>query len=213
MRLVCISDTHNQHAAVDLPDGDVLVHAGDFTDNGRYSEIRGFLIWLGEVAPRYSHTVICAGNHDFLFERSPEITRALLEECASGVIYLQDEAVEIDGVMFYGSPQTPQFYGAFNVPRGEAIRQYWDGIPEQTDVLITHTPPFGIQDRPIPGGTHLGCEEMRTRIGALPRLQVHIFGHIHGGYGMAARDGVTFINASICDEQYSPVNSAIIHKI
>lgn len=213
MRLVCISDTHNQHTAVDVPDGNVLVHAGDFTDNGSYSEARSFLTWLGGIAPRYRHTILCAGNHDFLFDRSPEITRALLEECAPGVIYLQDEAVEIDDVMFYGSPQTPWFYGAFNVHRGEAIRQYWDRIPERTDILITHSPPFGILDQATANGNHLGCEEMRTRIGALPRLQAHIFGHIHGGHGTITRDGATFINASICDEDCKPTNSAVTHEI
>lgn len=213
MRLVCISDTHNLHSAVDLPDGDVLVHAGDFTNDGLYSEVRSFLTWLGEVAPRYRHTVLCAGNHDFLFQRSPEVTGALLEECAPGVIYLQDEAVEIDGVRFYGSPQTPWFYGAFNVHRGEAIRRYWDRIPEHTDVLITHSPPFGILDQATASGPHLGCEEMRTRVGTLPQVQVHIFGHIHGGHGVLARDGVTYINASICDEEYRTTNSALIHEI
>ncbi len=36
-RIVCISDTHN--ATIKLPKGDVLIHAGDLTNKGGYSEV------------------------------------------------------------------------------------------------------------------------------------------------------------------------------
>lgn len=152
MRLVVISDTHGLHNIIEgLPDGDVLVHAGDFMNAGYDpEEIRSFNRWLGEQS--FEHRVVCAGNHDRYFEISPQRARSIL----TNAIYLENTDVKIAKVSFWGSPYTPEFLNwAFMYPRGSAAKRYWDLIPYDLDVLITHGPPFGILDQISPGSAHL----------------------------------------------------------
>ena len=209
MKLVLISDTHGQHRKFDIPEGDVLIHAGDFMRSGMYAhEIVDFNDWL-DSTPCPTRIVI-AGNHDRLFELQYSVRSYL-----TNAIYLQDSAVEIDGLKFWGSPWQPEFNNwAFNVPRGAAIKKYWDLIPEGTDVLITHGPPYGILDRILPerGVEHLGCGELLKAVDRIqPRL--HVFGHIHGGYGDRWDHDTLFINASLLNEQYKPANKPVVVEL
>lgn len=211
MRIVCISDTHSRHDQVEVPEGDVLVHAGDSTMVGRVEEIIKFNHWLGQLP--HPHKILIAGNHDWLFEKEP----ALAESLITNVIYLRDNSVTIDGVKFYGSPWQPRFmHWAFNLPRGEEIKRKWDLIPEDTDVLMTHGPPHGILDL-VPSDMsgnyeHAGCEDLLRAMRRL-RPRLHIFGHIHEGYGVL-KDYVTiFVNASICDAAYRPINAPMVLEL
>jgi predicted phosphohydrolase len=142
LRLVLISDTHNQHRNIRIPDGDVLIHAGDATGSGEFKEITSFLCWLDEQPHR--HKILIAGNHDYCFERDHDISQMLLLE-HPGITYLQDSGCEIDGMTLWGSPWQPWFMNwAFNLPRrGDRIREMWNQIPINVDVLITHGPPHG----------------------------------------------------------------------
>ena len=148
-----------------------------------------------------------AGNHDFGFEairKSNEVGIAIPQ----GVIYLQDEMVEIEGIKIYGSPWQPRFHDwAFNVDRGAAIAQKWDMIPEDVDILITHGPPFGILDDTIQG-QRVGCEDLYMKVTKL-KPKYHIFGHIHYGYGMRIMEDTTYINASCLGERYEYRNKPI----
>jgi hypothetical protein len=146
IRIVCISDTHGQHAKLSAPAGDVLVHAGDFMAFGDApKEIVDFNHWLGKQPHRFK--VVIAGNHDLMFERHPGAAKELL----SNAIYLENSGTELLGLKFWGSPVQPEFNNwAFNVARGAAIRRYWQMIPEGTDVLVTHGPPFGVLDKSFP---------------------------------------------------------------
>lgn len=208
LRVVAIADTHLLHDDIELPDGDVLVHAGDVSGRGRLHELETFARWF-EQQP-HPHKLIIAGNHDFGLERPAERddARALL----SGVTYLEDAGVTIEGVHFWGSPWQPEFGGwAFNLPRGRVIRDKWELIPPDTDVLITHGPPAGHGDLCFHGG-RAGCHdllEVVERIG--PRY--HIFGHIHEGYGGTRNERTTFLNASVCDAMYRPVNRPLVFDI
>jgi hypothetical protein len=124
-------------------------------------------------------------------------------------VYLQDEAVEIEGLRIWGSPWQPEFLDwAFNLPRGAALREKWDRIPSGTDVLITHGPPQGVLDR-VDEGRREGCADLLNAV-ARVRPRLHLFGHIHEGYGCLERDGTTFVNASICDRAYRPVNPPVV---
>ena len=202
MRIVCISDTHNLHDRLVVPDGDVLVHAGDATSRGAERDLRAFDAWLATLPHR--HKLVIAGNHDFGFERDAAAARWIAH-----ATYLQDRAVTLEGVTFYGSPWQPAFYDwAFNLPRGAPLRAVWDRIPTGTDVLITHTPPHGVLDRTV-GGEHVGCEELALAV-ARVRPKLHVFGHIHEGYGVLERDGTRFVNASTCDVRYRPVQAAVV---
>ncbi len=202
MRIVCISDTHDKHAALDIPDGDVLVHAGDITGRGRREQIVAFDAWLGGLPHR--HKVVIAGNHDFGLERDPS-NRAWFAHAT----YLLDEEVTLDGVRFYGSPWQPRFFDwAFNLDRGAPLREVWAKIPVGVDVLITHGPPYGILDRTARGEA-VGCEELRAAV-ARVRPRLHVFGHIHEAYGQLELDGTRFVNASACDLSYAPVQPPIV---
>lgn len=189
LRLVLISDTHGKYRKLQLPDGDVLIHAGDITRRGRLQELLDFNEWLASL--NFAHKLIIAGNHDFICEQAP--AASLL---TSGT-YLQDSGVEIEGWRFWGSPWHPKFsHWAFNLERGEPLRQKWALIPDDTDVLITHTPPKGIGDR-VFFGAHVGCEELSEALKRL-KLSLHVFGHIHEARGVYRVNGTTLINASNC---------------
>ena len=190
MRIILTSDTHGCHDELDVPEGDVFIHAGDFTNIGRPDEVEDFNEWLAELPHR--HKLIIAGNHDFLFEQEPDYARSLLTDCT----YLQDTSVTLEGVRFYGSPYTPRFHDwAFNLDPGHALRDVWAKIPKGTDVLITHGPPFGICDKNSEG-EFAGCRDLTDAIAKL-RPRLHVFGHIHEGYGVQSHHalGTTFVNA------------------
>ena len=156
MKIVCISDTHDKHNQLELPDGDMLIHAGDVSSQGKQIQVEAFLKWFS--AQPHKHKIFIAGNHDFFFERMPEdYIQSLIPE---NVIYLNDSGVTIEGLKIWGSPVQPWFYDwAFNRKRGKDIRKHWDLIPTNTDILITHGPPFGILDA-TNSGEKVGCEDL-----------------------------------------------------
>lgn len=205
MRVVCISDTHERHRQLVVPAGDLLVCAGDVTGRGHPDALRDVVAWLAELP--HHHRVLIAGNHDFCFEREAALCRAILRD--TGIIYLEDAGVEIEGLHVWGSPWQPEFMDwAFNLPRGPLLAERWALIPDQTDILVTHGPPFGILDR-TPRGTRAGCDDL---LAALPRIRprLHVFGHIHDSYGTVTRAGTIHVNACACDERYRPVNAPIV---
>lgn len=207
MKLVLISDTHGQHRELNLPKGDVLVHAGDITFRGEHEITADFNAWLGELP--FAHKVVIAGNHDFNFELLPEQGKEFL----SNAIYLNDSGCEIDGVKFWGSPIQPWFMNwAFNRQRGEEIKKHWDLIPDGTDVLITHGPPSGLLDQPFGKQPSVGCWDLFEAIERV-KPQLHVFGHIHGGYGERQFQGVQYVNASVVDEAYKLKNAPIIYEM
>jgi predicted phosphodiesterase len=211
MRIVCISDTHNQHDALSLPQGDVLIHAGDFCGLGRTPEIESFAAWLAKQP--FAHKVVIAGNHDKLFEKDNALARACLRRYCPKAHYLQDSGVEIDGVKFWGSPWQPEFCGwAFNLPRGPELARKWKAIPSDTHVLITHGPPYGILDL-TSRGEHVGSEELMRELDLRLTPKVHVFGHIHEGYGTFTSRGTKFINACSCTEFYEPTNAPVVVDI
>jgi predicted phosphohydrolase len=205
MRVVCISDTHFMHGEItSLPVGDVLIHAGDVCAYGLMEEVVRTMHWLARQPHR--HKVLIAGNHDWPFELSGDAVRALVPP---GVTYLQDSGVTIEGVRVWGSPWQPEFLGwAFNLPRGDALAAVWAQIPADTNVLITHGPPSGILDRVARGPQ--GCEDLTRRVSELPQLGLHVFGHIHEGYGHETQDGVLYVNASMQGELGGALNPPIV---
>jgi len=204
-RLVLLSDTHGYHGSLRVPDGDVLVHAGDLSGTGKPRELEAFARFLDRLPHR--HKVVIAGNHDFLFEREPERAQAYLRGVAT---YLQDSEVTVEGLRFWGSPWQPWFHDwAFNLPRGAALAERWALVPSGVDVLVTHGPPFGILDQVARGGLSVGCEAL---LEALPRIhpKLHVFGHIHEAYGAVRRAGTLYVNASVCDLRYDPVQPPVV---
>jgi len=208
MKIIAVSDTHESfHVPEDMPEGDVLVHAGDITNMGYKHAIKQFAEWLKSIEHKYDEIVVIAGNHDFLFEENPMEAQGILREYGPhNLHYLQDESfvyhhLESDKeYKFYGSPWTPRFHDwAFNVNRGVLIAAKWQMIPGDTDVLITHGPPHGILD-PGRGEEHVGCEELLKWMPS--GVKAHIFGHCHGGYGRVMRASTLHVNAACCDEMH-----------
>ncbi len=197
IEVVVLSDTHDRICAV--PDGDILIHAGDLTMMGRPNQIMAAAEWLRGLP--HPHKIVIAGNHDWLFQTNPRMARSLLGD---GITYLENEGCEVMGLKFWGSPVTPTFFDwAFNVDRGAPIRKYWGNIPAGLDMLITHGPPHGILDQSVPHSNyeHCGCDDLLMTVQE-KKPHVHVFGHIHGGRGMYANDDTIFYNASIVDEAY-----------
>lgn len=207
MKLICVSDTHRKHKKVNIPEGDVLVHAGDIGCEHGSNQLKQFARWLKTVPCK--HKVIIAGNHDFYIASNLKKTKSILE-AIPGCHYLQDSAVTIDKVKFYGSPWQPRFYNwAFNLQRGKQLASVWSLIPDDTDVLITHGPPEGVLD--YVRNEHVGCADLFNAVMKV-KPTAHVFGHIHCGYGQI--DGeTTFVNASICTEEYEPLNLPIIVEV
>lgn len=206
MRIVCISDTHNHEISV--PDGDLLIHAGDLTMGGTLPEVVAAIDWLDSLPHKWK--VFIAGNHDFLFERDPVVARSIYN--SKDLIYLEDEFTNIQGFKIYGSPYQPWFFDwAFNLERYDgSLQRKWSMIPDNTNILITHGPPKGILDR-VKRGENVGCYDLMSRIENLRHLKLFVCGHIHEGYGQVEyHNGVKFVNASNCNLGYDPVNLPIV---
>jgi Icc-related predicted phosphoesterase len=178
VRFVFLSDTHLLHEKLTVPECDVLVHAGDYSNRGFTDDLKDFLVWFTRQPGE--HKVLVPGNHDFCCERTPAMAKELCEK--AGVRYLVDEGCEVGGFKLWGSPWTPRFGAwAFMKDRGADIGERWALIPKGLDVLVTHGPPMGLGDM-TKRGEPVGCEALLARVLKVkPRL--HVFGHIHEGAG------------------------------
>lgn len=208
MKIVAISDTHGLHQQVELPKGDILLHAGDISERGRELEVISFFNWFSTQDFKYK--IFIAGNHDFYFEQNtPKTIESILP---TNITYLNDSGITIEGINIWGSPITPWFYDwAFNRHRGAAIQKHWDLIPINTDILITHGPPKGILDTVV-AGDQVGCERLVDAL-KIVKPKFHIFGHIHEARGIVKKKQTTYINASVVNIRYQVVHSPIIFEI
>jgi len=199
LKIFGISDTHNRHKELVIPECDILIHAGDATGRGHSGEIIPFLNWLSKQPAKYK--VFVPGNHDWGFEKQESLYR---HECQErGITLLIDELVELDGLKIYGSPITPYFCNwAFNRWPGEEIQKHWDKI-QPCDILVTHGPPKGFLDTNMLD-QRCGCDQLLYKILEI-RPKVHIFGHMHDCYGLKSFDGIKFYNVANCNEQYKLV--------
>ena len=212
MKITFISDTHSKHNQVtsSLPGGDVLIHAGDISNKGYRNEIQDFIKWFSTIE-NYTHKIFIAGNHDFGCQDEVLAVEELLR-LNPGSEYLYDDLFLIgkdeddydDMVKVWGSPWQPEFYNwAFNLPRqGAELKEVWNMIPSDVDILITHGPPHGHLDYVDYSKQNVGCELLRDRINII-KPKIHVFGHIHSSYGYKF-DGTThFFNAAVLDERYN----------
>ena len=208
MKIVAISDTHGKHRSLELPQGDMIIHAGDVSNRGEKSEVLDFLDWYKNLDFQYK--IFIAGNHDFYFEKEKdsEIEKVI----PSNVIYLNDSGTTIEGIKIWGSPVQPWFFDfAFNRERGEEIAKHWALIPEDTNILVTHGPAFELLDKTFKGKA-VGCADLLEQIKKI-KPQFHLAGHIHEAYGQVVKDGTHFINASILNLNYQVANEPVVFEI
>lgn len=209
MKIVAISDTHNRHSKLVIPECDILIHAGDYSSRGTVDEVRRFYTWLNLQPAK--HKISVQGNHELGVQHDFENMKALALSLCPSVHFIEEGLVEVEGLKIWGSAYTPWFHNwAYNVVRFDEIKKHWDRIPEDTDILVTHGPPFGVLDELVryngeKTGNYAGCEELLLAVQRV-RPAIHIFGHIHCGHGKLEQDGTTFYNVSICDEGYSASN-------
>jgi Icc-related predicted phosphoesterase len=209
-KLVVISDTHTRHQEIVLPDGDILIHCGDMTNVGSITDFMKIGVWFGSMLHRYKHIICIAGNHDFGLQRHREV---ILQTAFThpNIHYLEDSEIELEGIKFWGSPWTPTFYDWAFMKDDEDLKEVWDQIPEDTNVLITHGPPHGILDM-NEAGEHCGSKTLRARMEQdhiLEYLKVHLFGHIHEGYGHKGR----CYNCSSLNRQYKYANPPVVIEV
>lgn len=199
LKALLMSDTHGTHWHQNYyveGDFDLLIYAGDFTNYGDQQEVAGFMFWL-EQQDQFKDIVYIAGNHDMQYHAKPLVVL----ESGVRLHYLYNSSVTIDGVKFYGSPYTPRFFNWAFMYDPENAADIWSTIPNDTDVLITHGPPRGIFDQ-CPGEhkvmEHAGCPALLEAVERTESIKLHVFGHIHEGYGMQQHaNGRVSVNAAL----------------
>lgn len=202
----CISDNHGL-LDFDIPDCDILLIAGDVC--GPSDIFKQIAFWSGPFKKKFENfdkpILFTAGNHCWVFEKCPYFSPTWLH-------VLIDRRIEICGFKVYGTPAQKRFFDwAFNFDEPELIRKY-SLIPDDTEILLLHQPPYGILDKGI-HKENLGSRCLRDRIRELKNLKLVVFGHIHSGYGVEIIDGVTFVNASLCNEDYKLVSKPMVVEI
>lgn len=210
MKIICLSDTHGLHNeiiqnGINLPDGDILIHAGDLTNIGGLKEYIEFNTWIKSLP--YQYKIVIAGNHDFGLQNENKLVRQFLTD----MIYLEDEFIEIEGIKIYGTPWSLTFYDWAFMGTEEFLAAKYKKIPNNIDILITHTPPYLILDRTATWN-YIGSKALLEKIFEIkPRFV--IFGHNHEGYGKLEINDITFINASLANENYDIVNKPFVIEI
>lgn len=217
LKFVCLSDTHNHHNKIqDMPDGDVLLFAGDMSRRGEFYEIESFAKWL-EKQP-YRHKVVIAGNHDIGLAEYPEKLEDLFLSI-EGCHYLNQASATIEGIKIWGEPRTPSFGNwAFLIDRSFMYRECWSKIPDDVDILLTHGPPHGCGDLVVAAHStnyleRVGCTKLRKRIKELDNLKLVVCGHIHEGYGHYRYSGTDIFVVSVLDENYKFRNKPVVYEI
>ena len=216
MKFVVISDTHRKHKQLELPAGDILLHAGDFTSKGYSGEIEDFAKWLSKQP--FEYKVIIPGNHDIMFENDWERACSFFD---SDVHILDQTLCEIDGIRIWGEPRTPEFhpeYWVYNVPRSKMYEQCWSKVPENIDILLTHGPPHGCgdvcEDMHIDGRfIHVGCTKQRKFLSERDDIKAVFCGHVHEGYGRYRYANIDVYNASVCNLRYQVVNPPVVYEL
>ena len=207
MKITIISDTHNLHHQFTALEGDVLIHCGDMFNlyDDDPSALKNIDDWFGKQ--NFDLILCTGGNHDHLLENHVK-TRG---NPFKNAVYLQDERYEYNGVVFYGSPWVPDLSRHAFYQNEAGLIAKWSRIPTDTDVLITHTPPFKILDQSSRGMV-LGCEFLSRELARVaPKL--HCFGHVHASPGMVKQGQTTYINASSVNSRVELAREPFVFEI
>ena len=202
MKICCLSDTHQHHKKIKMPEVDMIIHAGDFTYRGELDEVKKFLQWYGEQKAKYK--LLVCGNHEVEISKQPfQLLQQMCED--QGIRILNNNHTIVEGLTIFGSPNSNKFgHGwAYNSTENELENIYSSILPD-TDVIITHGPAYGRLDRVLMGNC-VGSMALTKRISELSNLKLHVTGHIHESRGTLIRNGVLTVNAAICGIPYTDV--------
>lgn len=224
MKIAVFSDTHNKHKQIELPECDIAIFAGDATSVGHKHEVESFLNWYGKQY-QCKHKVFIAGNHDKSFDKKfyhsfedhdlfkenehlgkPGWLVDMLDRArvVFQVHYLENSSVTLEGIKIWGSPITPSFYRqywAFNADRNEEIQSYWNQIPSDANIVVTHGPVHGKLDYIPESSEYVGCVDLKAKIEEV-KPALFVCGHIHSGRGVYRTDDTLYVNPSIMDNTY-----------
>jgi len=195
MKIIALSDTHKKHEYMKLEESDILLHTGDYSDS-RFTMRKDFLNFVKwfEKQPA-KHKIFISGNHDFMTYKNKEESLRIIEN--SGLIYLEDNSITIEGLKIHGSPWTPPFYNwAYMKEESDLLELYERTLENDIDILMTHGPAYGILDKVFKYSQHVGSKSLKAKIKNLKNLKLHIFGHIHEAYGHRRIKNVDFYNVS-----------------
>ena len=198
MRILHLSDTHNLHRELkDLPKADLIIHSGDISFSGEGKEVMDFIDWFYKLD--YNYKIFIAGNHDFCLDgKDRDIIQELLPK---NCYYLDKSGVRIEDINFWGLP----FFFSDDV--SGMYDKSIEEIRSNTDILITHRPPFQILDRA--GKINYGCSNLLKRVSEI-KPKYHLFGHIHDSYGIYDNKTTVFANSSIVNEDYKISNQPFV---
>jgi Icc-related predicted phosphoesterase len=205
MKIWLISDTHNEHEGLQVPDVDLAIHCGDESTHGNASlnepESRRFFEWYSSL--QIKHKIFVPGNH------STAIEQALIRPSEyPGIQFLIHSLTEVGKLKIFGSPYTPRFHQWAYMKKRAQLDDVWWTIPAEVDLLITHGPPKGVLDITHDSETgnliQVGCAALRRHVETRVKPKIHAFGHIHdekgiSNYGIYTRGTTQYINCSCCD--------------
>lgn len=197
------------HEFLDCGEGDILIHCGDFTNEGNRAETLFFLDWF--LAQEYKHKVLVAGNHEVFLAKNPDFPKSLGDK---SLFFLNDQFVEINGLKIYGSPCSLKFgetHNAFQFDE-EELPAKLDGCPSDVDIFITHSPPLWWLDK---GKGSRSILEKINQFNTQPKSRLFCFGHIHQAYGVKEHGDSFYVNASqagLSEEGYPPSPVHFIYR-
>lgn len=212
IKICAISDVHGKWSGLKIPECDLLISCGDYSFRGEKHMVRDYHKWLSKQPAKKIISV--QGNHELWVEQNFEQAKLVAEEACPGVVFLDHGIIMINDIKIYCSAATPFFHNwAWNLYPAE-LEKWWDKIHDDTDIICTHGPAYGILDQVnyadgTPKTGSLGCPHLAKRIKEI-KPDLHFCGHIHSGHGEKHIDGTSYYNVSICDEMYMPTNSVTI---
>lgn len=224
--IAAFSDTHNKHRMVTLPTCDIAIFSGDLTSRGYKNEVQAFLSWYTRQS-QATTKVWVPGNHDICFDpayneesKAEEWLQEVLDYYKvnhedSNIHLLINSSVELFGLKIWGSPITPWFHGdrwAFNRQRGSDIKSEWDKIPMDTDIIVTHGPPYMKWDYVHHDDIYVGCIDLEVKVKKV-KPKLHIFGHIHQNWGIVEENDTIFCNAAVLNHNYFLTNQPHLIKL
>jgi Icc-related predicted phosphoesterase len=191
MRLVAFSDTHGEHKKLKVPEGDVLIFAGDYSGLGNLGELLRFNAWLATLP--HQRKFLVPGNHDRPFQAKPEEADRLLTAATLVIDREVTFSVGGEGYRLYGSPWTPTFMNWAFMEAERELSERFHRIPRGLDILVTHGPPEGVLDRGL--GSRTLAAVLGNRL-----VRLHLFGHIHETPGLYLCGSRLSANVALCDD-------------
>lgn len=211
IRIFAVGCSHAYHEQIKVPENvDIMIHTGDESNYRDWfrneQECIKFLKWYG--SQKATHKIFVAGNHSSaIYEKY--VKRGEIE--SYGITYLEDEGIYIDDLFIYGTPWTKNFFNWSFMKSEAEMAEVWKAVPDYTDILVTHSPVYGILDKVTNQGflECCGCPHLLTAIEVdkmiNPLLVVH--SHIHDNAGITnfgtakvSEEGTVYANVSLVED-------------